>query len=597
MKISFPRLTTLALCAVVCMGASAKATIGAGVLTINGSNDVQFNNLNEIGGGQVKKIKLVGDFRQGWTGYWLQNGSAQEKASITEIDMSEADMSGDNNVWSFVSFPNLKKVVWPVEGKITNIPSYAFKQTGIEELHVPGYIKFIRSQAIDDASNAKNLKAVYFDVLEGKDASVRMHIERQAFSNNYALADVFVMTEGVITADNNAFPHMDTYGHADPERKYATLHFPTSKVELYVNLKHALDEATASNRKLFQEWLVQHYIKAEQEHNGFYEFINYGELEIEEEPVGAPILKTFSHPTLAHLVPAGVKAYIVNSINPTADGKNIVLTLKSVNVIPAATGVILFGGSNAFNENGNPIIAMTPVTYNGEPFDMNNRNGNVNYLTATSNIGDHETFIKNIQADTIFGGQHVYYNFLLTKFSETETGRAYKQAFGNYGTGNGLPEGNWVSFFRAVEAGGFIAPGKAFLSLDASQFAFVSKGGEIVINVDKQLNPNDDEFYRMEYKDQNMNLMSEDEMKKAKLWYLSDGTKIEWEKSWGTRQIQNFTPAKAKTSNVVNDEDGIASSIAKKAQEDNNYYTLQGVKVANPEKGIYIHKGKKIVIK
>ena len=34
-----------------------------------------------------------------------------------------------------------------------------------------------------------------------------------------------------------------------------------------------------------------------------------------------------------------------------------------------------------------------------------------------------------------------------------------------------------------------------------------------------------------------------------------------------------------------------------KTHHDNAYYTLQGIKVLNPTKGIYIHNGKKIVIK
>lgn len=34
-----------------------------------------------------------------------------------------------------------------------------------------------------------------------------------------------------------------------------------------------------------------------------------------------------------------------------------------------------------------------------------------------------------------------------------------------------------------------------------------------------------------------------------------------------------------------------------KPHHDNAYYTLQGIKVLNPTKGIYIHNGKKIVIK
>ena len=581
------------------MGASAKATIGAGVLTINGSNDVQFNNLNEIGGGQVKKIKLVGDFRQGWTGYWLQNGSAQEKALITEIDMSEADMSGDNNVWSFVSFPNLKKVVWPVEGKITNIPSYAFKQTGIEELHVPGYIKFIRSQAIDDASNAKNLKVVYFDVLEGKDASVRMHIERQAFSNNYGITDVYILTEGVITADNNAFPHYRTFAHADVNRFFATLHYPESKIELYVNMNHVLTEQIVCNNKLFQEWLVEHYDKeAIKYHNGFYEFLNNGPIDVKPEPVGTSNLYTFSS-THSFLVPDGIKAYVVNSITPDVHNNKVLhLSLKSVNVIPAFTGVILYGGTNAFDQDGKPYIQLTAVPYVGEPFTRESKIKN--YLSGTADINGH---VKHIMpAQTYPSSDIVYYNYCMGYYSQTESGRIYKQNHGNYGNGIGCPLNDWVSFFRVRKQGGTIPVDRAYLSLSSNEFTFAADGGAIVIDADDQLDPSNMEFYRRVYKDQNMNLMSEDEMKAEKLWYLSDGTKIEWAKDWGIVNI-NFNEIiasnaanNAKSATLV-EEDGIAGSVAKKAQEDDSYYTLQGVKVANPEKGIYIHKGKKIVIK
>ena len=36
-------------------------------------------------------------------------------------------------------------------------------------------------------------------------------------------------------------------------------------------------------------------------------------------------------------------------------------------------------------------------------------------------------------------------------------------------------------------------------------------------------------------------------------------------------------------------------NIDLKKNQDNAFYTLQGVKVAQPTKGIYIHNGKKIV--
>lgn len=592
---------TLALCAVACMSVSAKATINGGVLTLNGSNDVQFNNLNELGGGQVTKIKLVGDFRSGWTGYWLQNGSAQEKASITEIDMSEADMSGDNCVWSFVSFPSLKKVVWPKEGKITNIPSYAFKQTGIEELHIPGYIKFIRSQAIDDASNAKNLKTVFFDKLEGNDLSVRMHIERQAFSNNYMLRDVYILTEGVLTADNNAFPHWDTFAHADISREFATLHYPESRVELYVNLNHKLDDATASDPKLFHEWLVKHYDDeaVKKYHNGFYEFVNHGEKYV--EPAENVFLRTYSHPTIAHRVPNGLRAYIANSLVVDKNKNTITVTLHRVNIIPAATGVIIYGRSNGNDENGNPILVLPPVGYDGPAYDEFNTTGNRNYLVGSANIGDIPTHMEDVQYDRFTGKEYI--NFILAKFSQSHLGKYYKSKYGNFGNGKGLPQNDWVGFFR-VTPGNF-ASEKAYFKIYTEDIRDVS-AYEIIIKVDDQLNPNNkEEYYRTEYKDTNMNTFTEDEMKQLRYWYMADGTKIEWAKNWGIRSLNDgyldgyVAPSKinnAKTVFVIDDDD-ISSSISAESKGDNNYYTLQGVKVDNPTKGIFIKNGKKIILK
>ena len=601
MKISFKRLTTLALCVVACMSVSAKATISGGVLTINGSNDVQFNNLNELGGGQVTKIKLVGDFRNGWTGYWVQNGPAQEKMSITEIDMSEADMSGDNNVWSFCNFAGLKKVVWPKEGKITNIPSFAFKQSGLEEIRIPGYIKFIRSQAIDEESNAKTLKKVFFDKLEGNDANVRMHIERQAFSNTYGLTDVFILTEGVITAENNAFAHYRTFGHADVNRFYAILHYPKSKIELYVNMNHVLTEQIICNDKLFQEWLIEHFDEeaVKKYHNGFYEFLNSGPIDVKPEPVGTSNLYTFSA-TESYIVPAGVKAYVVNSISTDPNNNKVLhLSLKSVNVIPAYTGVIIYGGTNAFDQNGKPYIQLIAAPYVGEPFT---RESNIkNYLSGTADMNGQIKYIMPTQKYP--GSDIVYYNYWMGYYSQTESGKIYKKNHGNYGNGIGRAGNDWASFFRIIKEGGEAPLGKAYLSLSSNEFPFAAAGGAIVIDADDQLDPSNMEFYRREYKDQNMNLMSEDEMKAAKLWYLSDGTKIEWAKDWGIVNI-NFNEIIASPS-VVNakkatgvEEDGIAGSIVEKNKGDNNIYTLTGVKVDNPTKGgVYIKNGKKFIVK
>ena len=52
---------------------------------------------------------------------------------------------------------------------------------------------------------------------------------------------------------------------------------------------------------------------------------------------------------------------------------------------------------------------------------------------------------------------------------------------------------------------------------------------------------------------------------------------------------------------VEDEEEGTATMIIPasmvEVEEDGDYYTLQGVKVENPTKGIYIKNGKKVIIK
>ena len=42
---------------------------------------------------------------------------------------------------------------------------------------------------------------------------------------------------------------------------------------------------------------------------------------------------------------------------------------------------------------------------------------------------------------------------------------------------------------------------------------------------------------------------------------------------------------------------GISNAAVETTEDDGTYYNLQGVRVMNPQKGIYIKNGKKIVIK
>ena len=596
----FKRLAAFALFALACTGINAKS-ISGGVMTLTSGADAASVTAAELAG--VTKIVLDGNFTDGWTSGDLINVNG-DRTSLKEIDMSKAVMTGTPR-WSFTSFPNLKTITWPTAGNITNIPIQAFNNCGIEEVHIPGYITNIESHAFNEPSDAHYLKRVYFDEWDSNGdgiSDVNMTIGYQAFSNNYGLTDVYIIAEGTINADNMAFPEWSTYGHADPTRDLAYLHFPEDKASSYANLQHTLDEATASNDASFHDWLLEHYRQANQSsvRNGWWEFISAGE---EGDPTTPSFLRTYSHPTLDHLVPPGVKAYIVNNIETDANAKKVTLTLKKVNVIPANTGVILFGGANSRAKNGGPGLVMQVVNYTGPVMDVND-NMNRNYLTATAADPakkDETAYVKPY--DVQYGV--IYRTFLMGKFSNTDSGKKYKKENGNYGTGDGLNGGDWVGFFRTKE--GYFGPNKAYLKLDQNVYNEVD-GGEIIINVTAQNNSgNTTEYYRVEYDGKGGTTpLDESVLKREGYWHLGkNGNPFYWKDLWGTRALKDGF-SMAKYNGELEDEDWMAllESITNgistvKVEENGNdaIYTLQGVKVNNPTKGIFIKNGKKYIVK
>lgn len=649
------RLLALTVCAFAWIGANAQTIDQTdNSILIFGPNDVgkDFGNFSSevqaaLNNGSITTIKLVGEFPYGWSGGWLKN-SDTPKSSITSIDLYDADLSnttatgpnanGDiesTNGWVFYHFQNENlEITWPKPGFITVIPGYAFSNTGLQTVSIPGYIQYICDQAFDSSSSDPYLKSIIFEEYKDDEGNslVNMKIGRQAFSNTYALLDVYINSKGNITAANNAFPHSDTYGHGNVTAVLATLHFPPEKAADYANLSHPLTEAIASNDKDFQEWLVAHYSLAGDKKNGFYEFVSNGIAEEDGPDWGDQFLTTYSFTpktniedlidpdvlaqaqaegkqvTIAQVVPPGVKAFIVNSISKTGD--KFYLTLKRVNVIPANTGVILFGGTNSTSSDGTKkILSMKLVAYIGEYFNAQNTT-NTNYLTPTcSDTPDYRPYLQPYHSE--YG--HVYRDFIMTKFQYSDYGVSYNKKYPDtYGlydeteTPAGLPKGDWVGFFRSKK--GYGVEGKAILQLDQDDFSFsLADCGEIIIDVAAggQLNSsNKATYYRTEYVvgDQNMTTMTEAQMKKGPFWYIDDDTPITWEGLWGIRDLNSgWTGAKYMAE--FEDKDWMenvlsgVSSVKAEKNKNSSIYTLQGVKVAQPQKGIYIQNGKKMIIK
>ena len=176
-----------------------------------------------------------------------------------------------------------------------------------------------------------------------------------------------------------------------------------------------------------------------------------------------------------------------------------------------------------------------------------------------------------------------------------------RDKYGNYTAGRA--EGDWYGFFR-VKAGSIkdINPGKAYLHLSTTEYP-LADGGEIIMNVEAQRDGSigDDDFYMTEYYyNGGLKIYTEAQLQSEHLWYLAEGNKIDWAKNWGVRDLDSDF-SMAKFMGEIEDEDwmislGLSNVEAKEAKS-GDIYNLQGMKVAQPTKGIYIQNGKKYIVK
>ncbi len=331
--------------------------------------------------------------------------------------------------------------------------------------------------------------------------------------------------------------------------------------------------------------------------NFSYQFVNNGSSSSGTPIEGRVVLRTFSHATIDYIMPKGAKAFIVTSVSSDDNGKTYKLNLKKVDVIPAGTGVIIYGGTNTKAPDGvNNTLSMTAVNYTGTAFTRTSLyQGEKNLLVGSSSVNGVACNGVEIYPYEMENGVIAWRNFVLSKFSKSDSGKAYMAS--HAGTGD------FFGFFRTKH--GTIGSGKAYLRLSATEFP-KSTGGEVIV---PQIPVGDYGCYeyRKEYKAGVENtIMTESEMQQKLYWYTKQddsNSKILWENDWGVRNLDSsFTMAKFDGEPFIEmEEEGVATLIVPSSMveiaDTESYYTLQGVKVSNPSKGVYVKNGKKVVIK
>lgn len=404
---------------------------------------------------------------------------------------------------------------------------------------IPDNIKFIAAGAVDNTP-------ITSITIPSSVEYIQTGAIRNASTN--ALIDVTVESASTVCANGGFLKDISVGQTNAGYMNYAVLHFPEGADEYFVNQTHELSVEVSLNKGWFQQWLDQHYSGAG---NGWQEFINSapGTPIQTDKPV---VLRTFSD-KVAHYVPLCYRAYIVNGVKKNRETGSYELILQETYAIPANTGVIIYGEA-ATGEFALPILSGS--TWNNNPYDRTERKVTVdnkeinlqNYLVANCTLSkDAKIGPYELGAD----GKVAERNFVMGRYEKTDLYADH-------------PAEDYMAFFRAKT----MKPGmnKAHLKVPSSMYQ-EPKGYEFIA-----VNP-------------------------------SDFRKTQWPRSfteygdWGTRD-SSLPPFLSKSfGEPFEDEATAISNVTTENAEDAAIYTLQGVKVENPSKGIYIQNGKKFIVK
>lgn len=524
---------------------------------------------------------------------------------------------------AFSDCVKLKNIVFEEVPSVHTFKSNCFQRCAFENFTFPTSIKLIETNAFNEC---KALKTMTFPKGISGLHIIGGNAEGGAFSNCVNITDIYIETTDKIDCDVNTYPWKVTYNQGDPNGTFATLHFPADQADYYTNLGHSLSISVASDPGKFHEWLMEHVKKAnDHPQNGWWQFVNAGTNEDGGKPIpSGKFLKTFSDPNFAHIVPRGVKAYAITGINKeSANGKPyFTVDMMVLDVIPRNTGVILFGEPNATAKDGSgKTLVMSVVTLDdgkghidgatlddGTVIDLSLRRKNwenlasehvmfKNYLEP-STLGEETS--TQLQPYKVEDDGHAYRYFGFSHYRKSKTGKSDESDHGK-----GSKElYDYAGFFRCTNS--TIGQGKAYLKLREDEYDD-PEGGEVIIPLscqnityqDAKTKNNVTFYYKDEYKtDAGWQAWNDS----SPYWHIAIWEDIDM---FGVRDDLTAQPAFvsrfAGEVEITDNGDGTATMIlpisATQEQRDGGYYTLQGVRVTNPTKGIYIQNGKKIVIK
>ena len=320
-------------------------------------------------------------------------------------------------------------------------------------------------------------------------------------------------------------------------------------------------------------WTVRFYIIPGKDKNTFqYTITGASKIYIPVTAHMGKLLRTYTSaidvvPVDKEVLVYAAQSYTKNEKNNTGSGDETgTVMLYRLKFIPANQGVVLYAPTTLGNDKPGlievvPAYSATVKRYSNDVFDYVKDWAKpetkkeliwVNQETHEQKKDVWNNYLVPVLTDTkitqfYFDDQNKWTgrNFAFTRYSQTNTGRANK-VIKDDATNEDPAKRDYFSFFRGA---GTVKASYSYLMLPRT---IMEGNGQIL--------------------DQNQD-NDKNRFSKSMVWFEGIDAPMDNETT-GISELKN---------NVSN--------------TDTAYYTLQGVKVAKPVKGIYIHQGKKVIIK
>ena len=297
------------------------------------------------------------------------------------------------------------------------------------------------------------------------------------------------------------------------------------------------------------KWTIKFYIVNEASSDGNAQSKYYYTINAEDNfEVVIPyalnkVLRTYSYGSDVKPQDENVHVYVAHSFGEASENDQYTHTktgtvhLYEINYVPANTGVVLYCGEGMENKT---VTFVEANEYNVTDYAASKTDKTKLWKNSHEGVFNNDlkpvlarTFVDNSVMDD--SGDIIARNFCMSLFSKTNAAQ-------------GLPENSYTDYIGFFRVKSYISDNKAYLQY-----------GTDIINENAQIFGQDTDGV---------------EVASAKLAMVFEGFEDD---------------------NVVT---GISDNLSvKPVLTDDGYYNLQGMRVEKPVKGIYIHNGKKVVVK